>query len=330
MDKNNLRQVIRDAFSNTPKGKYENASPEDVFKNAMFEILGTGTPTAMDMQSPEMHKVYALVLEEIGRDLPAAIQEAIPFAEYKNVAWGDKLVFHVKNPDILDVQVSAKGNGDARAQRIEGGVVSIDTQALKIKVTVPFMRWATGRIDLMDLRDKITRSYAQEVKKQAYKAFFETAAFNGQAEFNIDDTSGLDSENLYDLMDLVSDKNGGVNVVTVASKKFLRALVGNKTLSDVAYEEIRMNGFLRMADGNMFMAVEKIFDEDFTAVFDDATAIVVPVDDEQIIKIGDEGDTIFVEETNTNGDMNKTFLFYKHMGLDLVTGSFTGRYTYTG
>ncbi len=327
-NKKELRQVIRDTFTDKPQGKYEGTKPEDVLLEAMYDILGTRNPTAYQMTSPAMHEFYALVLEEIGREIPETLQQSLEIAEYKNVGWGDKRVFHTNNPQLLDVQVSAKGNGDARVQRIEDGVVSVDTDALKIKAEIPFMRWASGRINPDDLKTKIVGSYVRELKKQIYKAFFETTAFNSDDKFNTSSTGGLDAEKLYDLIDLVEGTNG-TNVVTLASKKFLRALVGEKTLSDAELQEINQNGFLRMADGNMFMAMEHVYDKDFTKVFDDNTAIVVPVDDSKIIKIVEEGETMFEPKTNTSGNMAMEWLFYKHVGVALVTGRFTGRFTYT-
>lgn len=329
MKKEFTKQLVRDIFADTPSANYDDKTPEDALQQVMYDILGTENPTANEMNSPKMHDFYTVVVEQIDSLIRDDLELTFPFAEYKNIGWGDQRSFDVMNPSKLKVQVSARANGDARVQKISDGKVKVETGALKIKVEIPFMKWAAGKMGMDRLRRKMQSSLTNQIKEMVYTAFFETPAFSGHAKFNESSTGSIDADVLYDLIDLVEGANDGAPVVTIASKKFIRNLVGSKTLSDKALEELRTKGYLEMADGNKFLAMEKVYDENFNAIFDDKTAIVVPIDDEKIVQIVEEGETIFDTQTNTTGNMAKEMLIFKQIGVSVVTGSYTGRYVVT-
>ena len=327
MNKNFTKQIVRDVFADTPSANYDNKTPEDALLQVMYDILGTEEPTVNDLNDPKMHKFYTVVIEEIDSMISDEVEMNFPFAEYVQLGWGDRKVFDVANPSKLKVQVSARANGDARVQKISDGKIRVDTSALKIKAEIPFMKWASGRMELASLRRKMESSLMKKIKTMVYKTFFETPAFYNDDKFNVSGTGSIDSADVYDLIDLVEGANDGAEAVTIASRKFLRELIGDKTLSDKALEELRTKGYLEMADGRNFLAMAKVYDDNFDAIFDDETAIVLPVDDNSVIKIVEEGQTMFNVDTNMNGNFAKEIMVMKQVGVGMATSNFTGRYT---
>lgn len=332
MDKKFLRQVMKDVFSANPVGKYDAKDPESTLKEYLCEQFGVKDLTkltARDLDSPAMYDFYTVMLEEINADIPQSLEQALVFAEYANVSLGDQRIFAVDNPELFDIQVTAKGNGDVEVQRMSEDYITITTEALTAKFEVPFMRWASGRIDFDGMKQKVVDSYVRKLKTKVYEAFFAATGYNNDSKFNVADGSGFVIENLNTLIDRVSAANGQASVLTLASPAFIRQVAGSGALSDGQLEEIAETGFLRMKDGNMYMAIEHTVDENYDFVFDNTTAIVLPVNGTNIVKIVEEGETIFNEQTNINGNMSKEYMFQKFLGVGIATATINGRYEYT-
>jgi hypothetical protein len=329
MKREYIKRVMEDVFSESPSADYDGVKPEKTLKNILFEILGTEKPTAMDLISYKMDDFYAIVAEVVGNEVSEDLEQSFDFAEYANVAWGDERTFELDSPELFHAGVIAKGNGDIAIQNITNGFIDIATDAIAIKFAVPFMRWVSGRIDFDKLKRKVVSSYVKKVRTLVYKAFFETASYNSDSNYNVADTAGLDAGNLNALADKVGAANNS-DVLIMATKPFIRSYAGNNTLSDIALEEIRMTGAVRMTDGNVLMAVDNVLDADDAFVLDDATAIIMPVNSGKIVKIVEEGETLIKEQVNMNGNMSKEYMFYKHLGVGVAAALKYGRYTFTG
>jgi hypothetical protein len=330
MERNYVKQVMLDALAKEPSAKYEEASPDDVLRNALYEALGTKNPTAMDLKSYKMQDFYAVMSEVVGNEVSDTLEREFAFAEYANVALGDLRDFELMSPELFDVGITAKGNGDIEVQRITNGHVRISTDQMAIRFAVPFMRWASGRTDFEWLKNKVVNSYVNKVRELIYKAYMTTATYNDDANFNIADTSGLDATNINKLADRVSGANGNVPVVIMASKAFIRSYAGQNALSDRALDEIRENGYVTMSDGNILMPMAPVLDADDNFVFDDATAIIEPLNGDKAVKIVEEGTTLIDEIVNTEGNMAKQHTFIKMIGVGVASATKRGRYTFTG
>lgn len=329
MEKQVLIDLMSDIMSES-KMSNDYSTINKTLREQIVEVIGTDRPTMRDMRRPEAYRVFEIVEEYLGAEIPKSIQEDLTFAEYKNVKWGDKRKFYLENPDLFNVSIVASGNGNVARQRIQNGSVEVSTSPMAIKIWSAFKQYVSGDVNFVRMVEKVKASYLMKIKELIWTAFFTTPAYNSDTTYNIADTGGMDSDHIDTLADHVSAANGQATVMIVASKTFIKNYVGT-TLSDGMLDELNKKGYVTMFNGNILMAVEHMHKANTdTFLFDNNTAILLPVGEEKIVKIVEEGTPIIDDAPiNMKGDMSKEYLFYTEVGVAVVLAKKYGRYTYT-
>jgi len=327
------KQALKDLMNDIVVGKgmaSDYSVINKTLREQMVEIIGTDRPTMRDMRKPEASALFELVEEWLGAEIPKSIQEDLQFAEYANVAWGQKRKFNLENPDLFNVAVVASGNGNVERQRMQNGSVEVTTAPMAIKIWANFKQYISGDIDFPRMVEKVKASYLMKIKELIWVSFFTTPAYNSDTTYNVADTGGINADNIDTLADHVSASNGQAKVMIVASKAFIKAYVGT-TLSDGMLDELNKKGYVEMFNGNILMPVEHMHKANTdTFIFDNNTAILLPVASEKIVKIVEEGNPIIMDAPlNINGDMSKEYLYYVEVGVAVAVAKKYGRYTYT-
>jgi|LGOV01.1.fsa_nt_gb hypothetical protein len=282
------------------------------------------------MRTPEAYKLFEIIEEFLATEIPKSIKEDLEFAEYANVSMGDERKFNLENPDLFNVAIVASGNGNVERQRMQNGSMTISTSPMAIKIWAGFKQYVSGDIDFPRMVEKVRASYLMKIKELIWTAFFETPAYNSDATYNIADTGGIDTDHIDTLADHVSASNGQSKVMIVASKSFLNAYAGS-SLSDGQKDEMAKKGYIEMFNGNLLVAVEHMHKANTdTFIFDNNTAILLPIASDKIVKIVEEGKPYIMDTPiNINGDMSKEYLFYIEVGVAVAVAIKYGRYTYT-
>lgn len=327
-----IRELMEDinSSSNGMTTEFSQADMEGKLKEQIVALFGKENPTYQDIKrSPYSGEFFALLEEFIGASASATIQKELPWVDYRNTAWGDETVFEIENSKLFDVAVVAKGNGNLRRQRIENGKIVVPTEAVAVKIFDNFKRFLSGRVNWTAMVQKVSASYVKSIRDRVYTAFYAVAPVNGSAVFNINDAGGFALQSVIDLVDHVQAENQGAEVVIVGTRQALRTLAP-VIATDEANRDLYEKGFYTNAEGYKLIPVDQAhISGTFTFLLSNKQLMIVPMAAESMVKVIEEGTPIIEDmPLNIKGDMSKEFLFYREVGVAVITGTKFGKYTW--
>lgn len=329
-----LQDLIRD-MGEAEKGmstKFSAVEMESALRAAIVDIFGTDKITAKELRRPEAYKFFEVIETYIMNRTSETLEKELQIAEYKNVGWGDKNEFILENPELFDVLVTAVGNGNVRRQRIEDGSVSISTEPRIIRIFENFKRFMAGRTNWTLMIEKVAQSYVKSIKEEVWAALYGAVSAGGSTVYNVAEVGGaVDLDNLDELIDHVQAANNGVDVVLMGTKAALRKIVGT-TVAEVAIEDVYKTGVYQFYNGTPMLPIAQMhLANSDTFALDNETVFVLPMGGEKMVKIVEEGEAIignFRPEDNIRGDMSAEYVYYREVGVGIVTATKFGKYTW--
>jgi hypothetical protein len=311
--------------------KFDVADLELKLKEQIVALFGKDNPTYQDLKrNPNSNAFFAILEEYIGVAGSTQLQEVLSFAEIKNEAWGDDTRFEIENPELFDVVVVAKGNGNVRRQRIDTKFVTIPTEAVAIKIFDNFKRFLAGRVNWSAMITKVAQSYAKEIQERVMTALYSVAPVNGSAVFNVTDAGGFKIQSVRDMIDHVQAQNQNAEVAIIGTRQALLTL-SPVISTDEANKDLYTNGYYTTAEGYRLIPVKQMHVKNtFNFLLSNKQLMVIPMTGEKMVKIMEEGTPIIEDmPLNVNGDMSKEYLFYREVGVGVVSGTRFGKYQWS-
>lgn len=327
-----IKELVEDinSASKGMSGKFSTSELESKLKEQIVALFGKENPTYQDIKrNPNSGAFFAIMEEFIGQAGSTLLAETIPFAEIRNEAWGDDTAFEIENPELFDVVVVAKGNGNTRRQRIDNKFVKIEKDAVSIKIFDNFKRFLAGRVNWTAMVQKVAQSYAKDIQERVMTALYDTAPVNGNAVFNVNDAGGFAIQSVRDIVDHVQSENQNAEVAIVGTRQALLKLAPVIS-TDEANRDLYEKGYYTTAEGYKLIPVKQMHTKNtFNFLLSNKQLMVIPMTDEKMVKIAEEGTPIIEDmPLNVNGDMSKEYLFYREVGVGVVTGTRYGKYTW--
>ena len=328
-----IRELIEDinASSQGMSTEFSQKDMETKLKEQITALFGTANPTYQDMKRKpvEAAEFFALMEDFIAVDASLRIQKELPWVDYRNTAWGDEAIFEIENGDLFDVAVIAKGNGNLRRQRLENGELRVPTEAVGVKIFENFKRFLAGRVNWSAMITKVSQSYVKFIRDRVYTAFYAFAPVNGSTVFNVNDAGGFNIESVYTLVDHVQAANQGAEIVILGTRQALRKMAPIVS-TDEANKDLYENGYYTSAEGYKLIPIDQAhIGNSYNFLLSNKQLMVAPMATESIVKVIEEGTPIIEDMAlNVKGDMSKEFLYYREVGVAVVTGTKFGKYTF--
>ncbi len=310
------------------RGSLGNFSREDstnALREEFKKICGTDK---IDYKVMRKHKVEIYeILEEaltelVGRDMESIFENN---AEYRNVAWGDQPLFIIKNPNLFKVAVVADGVGRARRQRLDNGTLTIVTKNRIIQIYEEFYRFLAGRIDWVELVNKVARSYSNQIYTEVYSAIY-----NGYSSLSSTyaKTGAFNESTLRTLIEHIEAKTN-TNAAIYGTKNAL----GMITTAQPSNEEKDTYSKQGYYGGFYGTPMRKVFQSHTngtdTFAINNSFIMVLPEGEEQIVKILDEGDSIIIDMPGgQSADLSQDYVFIRKSGIAVLTSSVWGQYRF--
>jgi hypothetical protein len=328
-----IRELIED-INSASQGMTTEFSQRDMeakLREQFTALFGTANPSYQDLKRRpvEAAEFFALMEEFIATDASLKIQKELPWVDYRNTAWGDEAIFEIENGDLFDVAVIAKGNGNLRRQRLENGELRIPTEAVGVKIFENFKRFLSGRVNWAAMITKVSNSYVKYIRDRVYTAFYAVAPVNGSTVFNVNDAGGFNIESVYTLVDHVQAENQGADIVIIGTRQALRKMAPIVS-TDEANRDLYEKGYYTSAEGYKLVPVDQAHVAGtFNFLLSNKQLMVAPMTTEGMVKVVEEGTPIIEDmPLNAKGDMSKEFLYYREVGVAVVTGTKFGKYTF--
>ena len=196
------------------KGKVEqNFSTKDanaVLRKAFLEEIGTET-IDFDTYRENKYKIFRIIQDTITPVINQRVEDIVgDFAEVRNVAFGDSVVFNIENPEMFQVAQIADGNANLRRQRLDNGRLVIDVQTWGVKVYDEFYRFLAGRVDWASVIDKVAKSFEKKIADNVSAALF--GSYDALAT-ELKYSGTYDEAELLRLAQLVEAINGSALIV---------------------------------------------------------------------------------------------------------------------
>jgi hypothetical protein len=327
-----IKELIED-INSASQGRatqFSSTEMEGKLREQIVALFGKDNPNYQDIKrNPNAGAFFAILEEFIGTAGSTMLAEMIPFAEIRNEAWGDDTTFEIENPELFDVVVVAKGNGNVRRQRLDNEFLRIPKDAVAIKVFDNFKRFLAGRVNWTAMVQKVAQSYAKDIQERVMTAFYSTAPVNGNAVFNVNDAGGFAIQSVLDLVDHVQSENQNAEIAIVGTRQALRNLAP-VIATDEANKDLYEKGYYTTAEGYRLIPVKQMHTKNtFDFLLSNKQLMVIPMTDEKMVKIAEEGNPIIEDmPLNVNGDMSKEYLFYREVGVGVITGTRYGKYAW--
>lgn len=322
-EKDALVQLCIDVYEGRAAvDQFTNNDAEDSLRNKFIEIIGTDR-----IDHKIMRRQGALVFEIVEEALKVLIEKKIEsefsrFAEYRNVAWGDQKTFELINPNLFEVSIVADGNGNALRQRIDNGSFTVETFVRTIKIYENFYRLVSGRTNWTQLVNRVADSYVNEIYTLVYNTMYDS--YNAAKPiYNV--TGSYSSVELGNMIDHIEAANNAESMILGTRNALSRLEL--KYVSEGMKDAYNQKGFFSIYNGRNVAEIKQVH----TAGTDNFAInnnflMILPVGDEKVVKIVDEGDAVIKEALMQGMDFSSEYLFGRKAGVSFITSSKTGIY----
>lgn len=308
------------------KGKVQNFSVEEsndtlrkAFADLMEFSLEDGT---IDRKTFRRHKyeIFELLEEIINETLQEGLQNQFDgFAEYRNLAWGDKNLFKTPVNSIYRVALVSDGNGNIRRQRLrDGQEFSIDLDTYAVRIGEDFHRFLAGRVQWADLMKDIAESFQRDLTQRIHDAVMSSyARYNSTYHWS----GTLTEDDLIELAMHIKARTGET-VAVYGTKLALRKLAPSAdVITDSAREYRARTGYYGQIAGIELREIEQShkYGSDEFAISNDMI-LVLPQNTDKMVKVVNEGDAIIQDQAaGQSADMMQEYFIANKFGVSVIT-----------
>ena len=299
IENNALQQLSRDCYFGTCQ--YSNTEASDLIRKAILDELEplpekkTKYRNWMKRNSDALFEIITETVTPIQNEL--ALQDLGGIVETRTFDMGDKEEYIIENGELFDVQLVATGLKHTSRQRIYNHKVQTEAFMIGLKIYTELFDFLTGKVNWTHFVDRVAKSFNRKIFTMVTGTLYASYNTGTNPEFCKQTTAAGLGAILDELIAKVGDHVGG-EVVVVGTKQALGKIdnVGTVVLDDI--DEKRRMGHVSVYKGSRLVELPNYYDKDLKAFsIPNDMLIVLPVDEQGIVKLGLEGD-LFVEEVN--------------------------------
>lgn len=326
---NNVVKLAIDSYKGKIQGNYSTTDSMDVLRQALVEANnGSTTLDFRAVRDGDCKKLFAIMEEIVTKTVIEGLPTSSPifqFVEYRNKALGDQDSFIVKDSSLFAVADIAEGTQGVRRQRLAGGETIYVTPQLKaIKVYEELNRILSGRIDINEMIDRVSKSFLLKIGQDIYTAFAGTYS-KLVAPYQV---SGAFTEALLTTLIDHVEAATGMKAYILGSKQAVKKITGITGIDAAsAKEDLYAMGYVGHVGNNPVIAMNNGHKAGTTTFILNDTDLFVVAGDDQFIKFVTEGDTLIIPgDPMSNADLSQDFLMAQRYNVGIVMSTVFGVY----
>ena len=296
---------------------YTSDEKNDALREAFKDLVPDGKNRYKSFRKNK-NEIFELVEENVDEILPKRVDDAYGgFVEYQILDQGQKPKFKTKKGKrgLLNFITKVGLGGVIERTRLDVDYINMSMEAYGGAVYVEFERFLDGAVDWTDLVNAIIDGIMEKINVQIQSTLI--ASFTGLAtNMKVQANSFVPSQ----MGGLITNvQSYGDNVVIFCTPTFAGTIEETPGfVSDMDRTERREFGRIGKFRGASVIVLPNAFADDTNTskVLNDQYAFVIATNEQKIIKVAFEGETI-VKETE-NSDMSIDFESYKKFGLTIV------------
>lgn len=317
--------------------RLNSVTANDLIRKAFVDILGTDK---LDYKSMRRNDNLITAFEIIEEVVDLRIEDGFKnnpffkgFVEFNNTDWGDRPEFYVKNNHSIVVSKVSGGNWNINRQRLNAGdSFLVQTEWYSAKVYEEFERMLAGRIDFVELINKLKEAIEEKMSETIATEFMRSFE-SIPPEFK--QTGTLDVAKLLELAGKVATKNPRSGKPIIAGTRSaldrLPDLYGQANsflFSDSMKDEINNTGILQTWRGYKVLEIPQFFKQ---GTFDYAVAndvLYILTGGEKPIRVLKEGQSLIKQHSDglENQDMTVEYSFLTKYGVSIILNKYYGAY----
>lgn len=326
---NDIVKLAIDSYKGKVSGNYSTSDSMEVLRQALIEA--NNGKTSLDyraIRDGECTKLFAIMEEIITKTVIEGLPTSSPifnFVDFRNKALGDQDSFIVGDASLFTVADTAEGTQGIRRQRLVGGETIYVTPQLKtIKIYDELNRVLSGRINLNELIDRVSKSFLLKANQDIYTAFAGTYS-KLVAPYQV---SGTFAEaKLTALIDHVEAATG-MPAYILGSKQAVKKISGiTGATADSALEDLYNVGYFGKVGSNSVIAMQNGHKAGTTDFILNDTDLHVVAGNDKFIKMVTEGDTLIIPGNPIdNTDLSQEYLMAQRFNTGIVMSEVFGTY----
>ena len=322
---NEIVKMAIDCYNGVVPTQFSKDEVNDALRKNLLDLCGG----EFNYKSFRRNKtqVFEIIEEALDVLTGTYIEEQFAnFAEVRNLAWGDTNIFTVTDQNLFKVATIADGTNNLRRQRIDKGSLTIVPVMEGVKIYEEFERFLAGRIDWVEMVNRVAKSYAVNLATRVYSAIFASYS-NLSATYA---TTGSFSLSTFETMvDHVQGATG--SEVAVYGTRASLAKVVPGYISNNMIDDKNGIGFFAKIDGiNLYEIKQAHIPGTDNFAINDGFLLILPTGGQKIAKVVIEGDALIEDVPGgSNADDSMEYIFRKKAGVGILAPSKYGFYKLT-
>lgn len=313
-------QLGRDLYFNK-NGNFSKDELQGTFNNMILEILDGDAKNIM--HPVKGYEAFQLVVETIDAVIPEILTNQFdPFCDIQTLAFGEKLVVEITDPRLFPIAKIAAGTNNLRAQTLENGTVTVDTDFYGVKIRAELLNMLAGRINFQVLVNKVAISYTNKIKGDIFKAINNSYT---TLDSSLQLSGTFDPNKFITVIDEVSALSAGADVQVYGSWNAVAKILAATGMNSYnMMDEFNTKGYLENFMGVKVIKLENaMVPNTKTLALDPNKLYIIPAGaGQKIVHIALEGDALVVDNgTTQNASFAKEYSFIKKYGMAVLSAS---------
>ena len=244
------------------------------------------------------NQIFAIIEQTLTEILPERLESTIGrFAEVKTFAEGDTPRFHVKNGKIKAYSVAL--GGTVKRSRRDKKTITVETEAIQVKVYEELPRVRAGLVDFNELIDEALDAIEEEFYNKIYLTFKGT--YTNLPAVNKATDSTVVATKFDKLIQIVS---------SYGNPMILGTRVGLATLPEITADEansdIYNQGYLGKYKGTPVVEMKNVVTDETNEEFvlEDRYIYIIPEGKDKIVKVAIEGEAYVRDQDGQDWTVN--------------------------
>jgi hypothetical protein len=307
---------------------YTSEEKNNALRDAFKELIPDGKNRYKSFRKNQI-EIFELIEETVDIIMPKKVDEAYGgFVEYQGLAQGQKPKFKVKKGKrgLLNIISKVGLGGVLERTRLDVGYLTMNIEAYGGAVYVEFERFLDGVVDFTDMINAIIDGIMEKINIQIQTTLI--AEFTDLASTMKVTANSFVASQMGQLITNV--QSYGDNVVIFCTPTFAGTIEETPGfVTDMDKSERREYGYIGKFRSAKVVVLPNAFADETNAskVLNDQYAIIVASNEDKLVKVAFEGETIIKETENSDDSLE--FSVYRKFGITIVQSGFFCMYRNT-
>jgi hypothetical protein len=310
-----LQKLAIDAY-NGVSSTYSKEDLQDALRNAIVEALGGEWSIYKFMDNKG--RCFQILSDIMAVNMNQSLADKFAnFADFKDVALGDKPYFFVDDPTVYPMYAVSRGNQDIERHKVIKKNFSVATETVAIKFYDELDLFITGKASLADFTNRAMVAYENYVGNLIATTIYGSYSSVGT---NYKATGAFVASDLNDIIEHVQAATSVENIQIWGTPNALANIADDKGYSDGAKDVANRLGYYGSFRGHDMMKLPQAYTAGTQTFAVNRDYVIILPANEKIVKVVLEGAPyIYMKDGSERNDQQPEIFFSRMIGAAAIT-----------